>query len=37
MKPMNSGSRNIEPGTSCVPITATPKARAPRKRNRASA
>ena len=30
MKPMNSGSRNIEPGISCVPITVSPNTREPR-------
>ena len=34
---MNTGSRNIEPGISCVPMTASPKGLAPRKRKRASA
>jgi hypothetical protein len=37
MKPTNVGSRNIEPGISCVPTTASDCGRAPRMRKRASA
>jgi hypothetical protein len=36
-KPRNTGSRNSEPGISCVPITVSPYALSPRKRKRASA
>ncbi len=34
---MKTGSRNIEPGISWVPMTARPKGLAPRKRKRARA